>query len=266
MQLIIITFCILPFIISIPDPNFKICKSHFASGIPPQSKAPHPETTVSLCRNNFLAISYNTYLRSPLWAAYKITSEQIKKCQGGRRKFSYDPDLLANHLNQADPDSPAFDATWTRGHLAPSRAFSWDKGINGSHMQVYYMSNIALQHARFNNIHWNALESHAFNWLKEKDSGEVYVITGVGFIKEKEISWRNEIAIPDYFYKMICDLRSNSSVAFYGNNNQNGTGVFEFRSIHEVEQIVSVKSNFPSSCNPSSVDTKAWWNWSHVEM
>lgn len=123
MKFVIIPF-LLHLILSIPDPNFTICKNHFANGIPPQSMAPHPEETVSLCQNNFLAIEYNTYLRTPLWAAYKITTENIRNCQGGRRKFTYDPDLLANRLDQADPESKAFNANWTRRHLAPSRAFS----------------------------------------------------------------------------------------------------------------------------------------------
>lgn len=102
------------------------------------------------------------------------------------------------------------------------------------------MSNIALQNAKLNNIYWNALESHAFEWLKEKENGKVYVITGIGFIKGKEISWRNEIAIPDYFYKMICNLKANTSVAFYGNNHPEKTSwkdVFEFRSVHEVKKL-----------------------------
>lgn len=239
------------------DFDHKICKSHFAGGIPPKVIAPHEEKVVGLCKKRFLAISYNTHLRAPLWSAYKLTSENMRQCTGGRLSFALDEDLLNAGYNQADPKSPGFNQIWTRGHLAPSRAFSWNKTVQ---REVYYMSNIAMQHGNFNSGAWNRLEQNVFNWLKNKADASLYIITGVGYRKDKEITWRDEIAVPDYFFKMLCDLNSRQSAAFYGRNVADpGSDTDVFRSVREVEEIVRAKSYYPPECNPAVVDKKHWW-------
>ena len=125
------------------DKSFNQCKNVFFNGMVPDTF----DDSVNLCKDTYLAISYDKYMLTPSWVAYYLTPNEEYKDKGGRLSFKEDPDLKDMSINQAPVESKTFSETMNRGHNCPSRAMSWSKDVQ---KYTYYMSNVAPQDGNFN--------------------------------------------------------------------------------------------------------------------
>lgn len=101
-------------------------------------------------------------------------------------------------------DGFAFD----RGHLAPSADFRWSKQALS---ESYYYSNMTPQRKGFNRESWAEVET-LLRRILDNNPQNYLIITGPILtdtmkVNEKSI---NKLSIPDYHYKIIADLSSDS--------------------------------------------------------
>jgi DNA/RNA endonuclease G (NUC1) len=234
----------------------KECSEHFAEG-----KVPDAEGTF-LCRKKgsttFFATVYDTKVRCPMFSAYKMKPEEQKHDAYKRKGFILDPDVPADQ--QAHSKDTAFDSAHDIGHLAPSNDFSWDQSDNGAWEHTYMMTNVAPQGSYFNEHPWAFVEKHTREFCINHNV-ELYVVTGV--IQASRPTMVEGDAVPEYYYKALCDVKNGQSVAFIGENTDckecgiTKNGKFILNSVSDVEKKAGY-SIFPSSCSPTKVDEKFW--------
>ncbi|CUG90312.1 endonuclease, putative [Bodo saltans] len=233
--------------------GFTNCSASFLDGFVPHQ----PTGAVQICKDGAIAISYDVPMIDPAWSAYYITPAEANKEISGRLDFYADPDLKTLGVTQAAVNSDAFNTSWNRGHLAPSHILSYTQDTKKA---TYTMANIAPQYGTFNQQPWNQLETKVFDWIVAK-SKALYIVTGVAY-KSRSSARRtfDNIAVPDYYWKVICDPTTEQSAGFYGSNNEGGT-VKTFSTVQDVETLYGGSILNQISCNTGNVSPSNWWTF-----
>jgi hypothetical protein len=233
--------------------GFDHCTKHFVGSVP--SYPYQPLGSVSLCRDGYLAIAYDLQMSNPAWVAVKLTPHELAYTIPGRDHFYMDPDLSQLGVLQAPVNSRAFNRVWNRGHLAASRLMSYS--MAGKHAS-FTMANVAPQHFRFNQDTWNKMEAKTFDWIRTNRT--LHLMMGVAYRdRSRPTRAPDNVAVPDYFFQVLCDPVRRSSVAFIGSNDASGAGIGECRSVSEVEDIFGGKLFPNANCNTRVVDYSMWW-------
>ena len=148
-----------------------------------------------LCRDGYVS-AYSYKLKQPIWVAYFLPPQQIKIKIKRDDNFKSDPDVPKDYSATInDYKKSGYD----KGHMAPYASIAFNKQ---SADQSFYLSNISPQKAGLNRHGWAKLESKVRFWSVYYKG--VYVITG-GIYKNKKVhnTIGNDVAIPNYFYKII---------------------------------------------------------------
>jgi len=244
------------------------CKACFIGGVPPSNvSSPLNAKLVPLCHTKDSSVFfYTVYDPSVLHAsisAMRIKSSVLSKCVGGRRAFEQDPQLKALGVSQVNPEDQAsgYDDQWNRGHLGPSELFSYDKTDGGAWQQCYFTTNIAPQWYQFNQIGWRLLELNIFNWA-QRNKKDIFVVTGTWYNSSRVRKFSSGLAIPNYYYKVICD--GSSSAAFAGSNVENTSGMeaMQYMTVKSWQSKTGINFNLPSGCNINSINPQ-YWNFTH---
>jgi DNA/RNA endonuclease G (NUC1) len=220
-----------------------------------------PRSAIELCREGHLAIAYDTLMVNPAWSAYYVTPADVASNIHGRDSFYEDPDLRKLNVQQASTHSHAFNESWNKGHCAPSRIMSSSKASKKS---CYTMANVAPQSGHFNQHAWEELERSVFDWIAANNTA-LHVVTGVMYEDRSNParSWDN-IAVPDYYFKIVCDKKHKTSVGFYGENkprskSERDRTMWVMRSVKEVEEKFGGVLLPTTECKTDSVDASHWW-------
>ncbi|KAJ5070590.1 endonuclease g [Anaeramoeba ignava] len=250
--IILITLTLTDSIEEYSDP-YSECESNFFASIPPKMYSGN----VALCKNGYAFIAYDVDMKNPALTAYYWKKETL---YGGREGFKLDTELEAMGIAQAPVDSSCWSQDWNRGHLKPSDGSSYNLTKGGPWDMTYIMSNVAPQAGTFNEGSWSTLEGNVVNWIQTKNN-PLYIITGVAYKdRSNPIRRADNIAQPDYYYKVICDPVARQSAGFYACNLpdscQEDTKIF--RTVAEVETLAQL-TLFDTLCNKNSVDESHWW-------
>jgi endonuclease G len=216
------------------------------------------EGAARVCRANTIAISYDTKMIDPAYSAYYVTPERVANLITGRDTFYADPDLKAMGIVQAAYKSDAFNTSWNRGHLAPSHILSWS---DDTKYATYTMANIAPQGAKFNQRAWVDLETNVVEYIGSSGNA-LHIVTGVAYHSRSDASRTfDNIAVPDYYWKVLCDKSNGQSVGFYGHNTD--VASTECLTPHAVSEIEALYGGaiLPSVCNPNKLDKTHWWSF-----
>lgn len=161
-------------------------------------------------RNYTILYDKDTY--TSMWVAYPLESKHMGSLSRPS-SWNYNPKIAEK--DQVNLSSTYEGSTYRRGHLIPNGSRN---GIKGMQLQTFYFTNSVPQvQTRFNDGIWNNLEQ-AVQSLAESEI--VYVTTGVAFSKKgetKSISYikpqsdNKSVPIPNYFYKVILRVKTNSS-------------------------------------------------------
>ncbi len=152
-------------------------------------------------RRNGYTLGYSEFRRNPLWVAYRIDPNPSFKA--GKRPNRFRPDQdTRDPLKHEDYNGTGYD----RGHMAPNSIIAREYGELGQ-IDTFLMSNICPQTPDLNRKVWGRLER-----LEADDYGVslagVWVVNGPVFDSKRaflDSTERNDIEIPDQFYKMIVD-------------------------------------------------------------
>lgn len=232
--------------------GFSNCSSVFAFSFKPDQ----PNEAVAICKDGAIAISYDTTMVDPAWSAYYVTYAEVTHELSGRLSFYEDPDLTSLGVAQAPVNSDAFNNSWNRGHLCPNHILSYTQDTKKA---TFTMANVAPQAATFNQQSWLNLENKVFEWITTSKTS-LYIVTGVAY-KSRSRPRRsyNNIAVPDYYFKVVCDAARGFSAGFYAAN-EAGSKVDTFYTVNDVESIYGGRL-LPENCNTGTVNPTHWWTF-----
>lgn len=228
------------------------CSSAIADGNNLPYEVPN---SVRICREGVIAISYDKDMIDPAFSMYYVTPAEANHESTGRDTFYEDPDLQAMGITQAAVDSKAFSDDWNRGHLAPSHILAYS---DVSKRSCYTMANIAPQGGYFNQHPWEQVESAVATWIAGHQA--LYIITGVAY-KNRANPTRtaNNIAVPDFYWKIICEPTTGNAAGFFGVNAPSTTSTTDFVPVTQIESMYGGRLFPTTMCKTSVVDKSFWW-------
>ncbi len=179
-------------------------------------------------------LSYNKEHEQPDWVAYTLypfpDSISVKR----KNSFRPDPEVIGGSATLADYKRSGYD----RGHLAPSKAFSFSKEAM---KDTYFMSNMSPQLPGFNRDIWRKLEARIYSLSKESDS--LYVVTGPVLDNILGSIGDNKVSIPRAYYKTVVKFKDGkiNGLGFLLNNEKNSGSFWDFStSIDSIEQVTGI--------------------------
>jgi endonuclease G len=151
------------------------------------------------------SLVYSEEHEQPRWVAYELTRDEVYGVYERADNFRADPSIKSGSATLADYRGSGYD----RGHLAPAGDLSWsEESLSDS----FYMSNMSPQDPSFNRGIWAKLEAVVRNMAATE--GAVYVVTGPILTDGPYDSiGKNEVSIPNDFFKVVLDYRDEESKA-----------------------------------------------------
>jgi endonuclease G len=206
------------------------------------------------------ALCYAETYEQPYWVAYRLSSTQIRGAAERENDFRPDPEVGSGSATPEDYRGTGYD----RGHLAPAADF---KSSPAWMSESFFMSNMSPQAPDFNRGIWETLESRVREWVRRDKL--FYVVTGPVLKRGlPKIGKRNQVAVPEQYYKIILHLRSPEAraIAFLMRNEGSDKPLKSFAvSIDKVEQVTGLDF-FPQlpdeleTSLESTTDVQRWFN------
>jgi endonuclease G, mitochondrial len=144
-------------------------------------------------------LSYREEYEQAEWVAYELKKEEIANSNFQRPFFIEDNEVKTGSADWRNYKRSGYD----KGHLCPAgdRKFS-KKAFD----ETFLTSNISPQKHNFNDGVWNRLEQKVRYWATKYD--KVYVITGGVLEKGLATIGKEDVAVPNYFYKIVVDTNN----------------------------------------------------------
>ena len=152
---------------------------------------------------------YSEKHEQPKWTAHVASPDLIKGNLARIDSFLPDPLVKTGTAVTADYWNSGFD----RGHMVPSADMRWNlEALQGT----YYYSNISPQVPELNRETWADLEDWGRRYVNFSKR-RVFVATGPvlrdGLPTMQKADRKNEVSIPEYFWKVFADLDGDSPKA-----------------------------------------------------
>ncbi len=148
----------------------------------------------------YFTLAYSEEHEQAVWVAYELTKDQVRTGIAERTDW-FEEDTRVSTGSAVYKDYSG--SGYSRGHLAPAADFSFDQEAMD---QTFLMSNISPQVKQFNGGIWRELEEQIRDWTKRE--GALIIVTGPVFSgKQVRRIGKNEVAVPDAFYKVVLDHR-----------------------------------------------------------
>ena len=215
-------------------------------------------TTNQIVKHDFMTLSYHEEYEQAEWVAYELKASQISKTNRKRPYFIYDKKVKTKSANYRNYKNSGFD----KGHLCPAgdRKFS-ENAFN----ETFLTSNISPQKHDFNSGIWNRLEQKIRFWVS-KDK-QLYVITGGVLKKGLKTIGKEEVAIPEHFYKILLDYSKPQikAIAFLVPHKALNAPLYTFVvSIDEIEDLTSLDffPNLPNDLEDQLEKSSNYKKWS----
>lgn len=145
------------------------------------------------------SLVYNETHEQASWVTYELTREKTVKGVERTDKFLPDPKVTTGTATNKDYEKSGYD----RGHLAPAADMSWSETAMA---ESFYFSNMSPQLPGFNRGVWKRMEELVRAWAAENE--KIYVVTGPVLTEGLNTIGKNEVSVPNHFYKVILDYSS----------------------------------------------------------
>jgi endonuclease G, mitochondrial len=153
-------------------------------------------TTHQIVVHDNYTLSYVEKYEQAEWVAYELKSNEISNSNFQRPFFIEDHQVKTGSADWRNYKRSGYD----KGHLCPAGDRKFSKK---AFEETFLTSNISPQKHDFNDGIWNRLEQKVRYWASKYDG--VYVVTG-GVLENGLVTIGNEnVAVPNYFYKVILD-------------------------------------------------------------
>jgi endonuclease G len=191
-------------------------------------------TTGQIVHHEGYSLSYNEDFEQAEWVAYELKKNQVVHADFKRPYFEQDNAVKTESAHWRNYKKSGYD----RGHLCPAADRKYTKS---AFTETFLTSNISPQEHEFNAGVWNRLEQKVRYWAKKYDG--IYVITG-GILQDglKSIG-TEDVAVPNYFYKILLDNSSGNTkmIAFLMPHKKSNKPLYEFVvSVDEIEKRTGI--------------------------
>lgn len=168
----------------------------------PDLELPCDDTRI--IRHTGYSFSYNEQHEVANWVAYQLTKSELNSKAKRSDRFKPDNMVVTGTAENKDYLRSGYD----KGHLAPAAdmAFS-DETMSES----FYFSNITPQVPEFNRGIWKELEEQTRKWAQYFDS--IYIVTGPVLYDSLPKIGKNEVSVPEYFFKAVLCYNKYTKVA-----------------------------------------------------
>ena len=163
-----------------------------------------------------IRVNFNPSLRIPNCVAYELTATMVDMTDApdheNRKNYNYAKD---SNVKSCPENWEYRGSGYSRGHMAPAMDMRWDKTTM---TQCFYMTNMCPQDTKLNNDHWRVLEEKVHRWAKRDKCLMVY--TGPIMGKNPKMIGKNKqnIAVPDAFFKVVYAPEQGRAIAFIYDN------------------------------------------------
>jgi len=231
-------------------------EKHLPWGVP---TAMVPTDNEVLLVHRDYVIDYDRDLLVPVWTAHRLNAKGLGTIDRVDC-FRADPRINAPYASlPSDYSEPIFD----QGHLSPNGDMS--RALVPV-LNSFIMSNMAPQYCQFNRGVWQILESLVRLWVKDKDRGTIYVITGSVFDRDNDgkrdpdssaermtsNNGKNRVAVPSHFYKILIHKKGDGNVETisfllpHDQTDLDGDAAFQYlekhiRSIEEIQAVAGLQ-------------------------
>jgi endonuclease G len=220
---------------------------------------PAYSTDQAIIERIYYTLEYNDEHEQADWVAYQLFADSLKLPKF-QRKDDYRKDTRVKTGSAAlvDYKGSGFD----RGHLAPAADFSYSEYALS---QSFFMSNMSPQAPSFNRGVWKKLEEQIRDWAMEHD--HLYVITGPVLNKTFNTIGKNNVSVPEQYYKIVLDIDKPGikALAFLMKNEKSSEDLTHFVvTIDELEKLTNLDF-FPTMSDEledileSSLQTDEWF-------
>lgn len=163
-----------------------------------------------------IRVNFNPSLRIPNCVAYELTATMVSMADApdheSRKNYNYAKD---SNVKSCPENWEYRGSGYSRGHMAPAMDMRWDKTAMA---QCFYMTNMCPQDTKLNNDHWRVLEEKVHRWAKRDK--RIMVYTGPIMGKNPKMIGKNKqnIAVPDAFFKVLYAPDQGRAIAFIYEN------------------------------------------------
>ena len=204
-----------------------------------------------------IRVNYNPSLRIPNCVAYELTATMASMADApgheNRKNYNYARD---NSVKTCPENWEYRGSGYSRGHMAPAMDMRWDKTAMA---QCFYMTNMCPQDTKLNNDHWRVLEEKVHRWAKRDKRLMVY--TGPIMGKHPQMIGKNKqnIAVPDAFFKIVYAPEQGRSIAFIYDNKPCPGNISKYAvTVAEVERRTGLKFSSAMPKNQCKVEVWLW--------
>lgn len=153
------------------------------------------------------SLKYSETHEQAEWVAYMLTANRTSNTYKRKNDFRTDPKVPTGSATHADYKGSGYH----RGHLAPSADMGWSPEVQS---ESFYYSNMSPQVPACNTGIWSKLEKQVRDWAVEYDT--ILVVTGPLLTDGLPGIGPNEVAVPEFYYKVILhnDLTAPKGIGF----------------------------------------------------
>lgn len=191
-------------------------------------------TSNQIIKHDNYTLSYKEKYEQAEWVAYEIKKGRYSNQDYQRPFFIEDPMVKTGSADWRNYKNSGYD----KGHLCAAGDMKFSKA---AFEETFFTSNISPQDREFNSGIWNRLEQKTRYWANKYDG--IYVVTG-GVLKDNlETIGKEDVAVPDYFYKVLLNKNNGNykMIAFLMPNEDSEKGLYEFVvSVDEVEKLTGI--------------------------
>jgi endonuclease G len=191
-------------------------------------------TSNQIIKHDNYTLSYKEEYEQAEWVAYELKKGRYGNQDYQRPFFIEDPKVKTGSADWRNYKNSGYD----KGHLCAAGDMKFSKA---AFEETFYTSNISPQDREFNSGIWNRLEQKTRYWANKYDG--IYVVTG-GVLKDNlETIGKEDVAVPDYFYKVLLNKNNGNykMIAFLMPNEDSEKGLYEFVvSVDEVEKLTGI--------------------------
>jgi endonuclease G, mitochondrial len=215
-------------------------------------------TTSAIVVHDFYTLSYNEKYEQAEWVAYELKSDQISHNHFQRPFFVEDDKVKTHSADWRNYKKSGYD----KGHLCAAGDMCFSKK---AHDDTFFTSNISPQVHDFNDGVWNRLEQKVRYWAGKYDG--IYVVTGGVLNDNLPTIGRENVAVPEYFYKVLLDNRNGNykMIAFIVPSQDSDKPLYDFVvSVDEVEKLTGIDfyPNLPDEIENKLEKMSDYKDWS----
>ena len=192
------------------------------------------EAHEEILKRKAYVVSYNRKALIPNWVGWTLACNHTDGEYPRDNNYYEDEDVPTPRAANED----YIGSGWSRGHMCPAGDNKWDKDAM---MESNLLTNICPQDRGLNSGLWNKIEQDCRKWAKKY--GEVYIVCGPIFLnKEHQTIGRNNVAVPEAFYKVVLRLKpSPKAIGFIVRNNDGAKKRDQYiNTVDEVEKITGI--------------------------